>query len=198
MDSASLNSVKAPDAAEVIRRTTMGGICFPGRSGKDGGVQTESSISGIPFRGSEIMLFAMDGGGAKVHFDVQGVVGGCSAMYMPAAGMMLAVNRDHKGPAERAIVMSAKDKATVISTLKLDLRQEFAGQYKGSEDLEGMAAKLKYRGIHFVVMEFPSDYSYAIPAGCAHFSATLGLVESSAWHPVLKFCQDLEVVATAE
>ena len=168
----------------------MGELCFPRRGNHHQcGTLTGSEADGVAWSGSECMLFAKDGGMTNPHVDVQSVPGGTGRIiHMPAAGVIRKVNRgDTRGPAKQAIVVHADDMLTVIETLKINTNKESTSQYGGpSRTLPEFARVLKSNGIRFVVMNFPSECSYALPARCAHVFVTIGLVESSAWHPVYK------------
>lgn len=121
----------------------------------------------------------------KLHLDTFAV--GSKHMYLPAAGTIRAVRRDHEGPTKRAIVVCARDKEKVASKFRLDVRKLPNFQYTGKKvDLEGLATLLRAEEIRFVVMEFPSECSYILPSGCAHMFVTLGLFESSTWFTSLK------------
>lgn len=113
-------------------------------------------------------------------------------MHMPAAGVIRKVNRRAtKGPAKQAIVVHADDMSSVMKTLQIDTGKESTSQYRGqTRTLLEFARVLKGAGIRFVVVDFPASCSYALPAECAHVFITIGLVESSAWHPVFKKTMD--------
>ena len=185
-------TMKHDDTTAMIRDgTTMGQLCFPRRNKKHkGGTFTGEYADGVTWSGSECMLFAKDGGMTKPHIDVQSVPGGKTGdiMHMPAAGVIRRVNhQDTPGPAKQAIVVHPDDMSKVIETLKIDTRKESTAQYGGRlTTLPQFAQKLREAGIRFVAMDFPARCSYALPARCAHVFITLGLVESSAWHPVFK------------
>ncbi|CAN0479499.1 unnamed protein product, partial [Hapterophycus canaliculatus] len=106
---------------------------------------------------------------------------------VPAAGTMWSVNRDHVGPAERAVVMCSHDKERVIQALRLNKHEHNCMLPGTVASLEGLVPVLKAHGMRFVVMEFPPSCSYIIPSGCAHMFVTLGLKETCAWHPSLNF-----------
>lgn len=181
-------TLKNDAVTRMIREgTRMGELCFPRRGKHRGGSLTGNSADGVAWGGSECMLFAKDGGMTNPHVDVQSVPGGTGKIvHMPAAGIIRKVNHaDTQGPAKQAIVVHADDMSRVIETLKRDTGKESTSQYGGRlQTLPEFARVLRGAGIRFVVMNFPARCSYALPAKCAHVFTTIGLVESSAWHPV--------------
>lgn len=189
---AAYTSLKSEKAIEPVRNTRMGELCISARGGRRGGSETGIVTSGsVDWRGSEFVTFVQPKGGiTNCHLDLQAVTDGDELLYMPAAGTIQAINATHTGPVKRAIVICASDRENVIKMLELDLDNQATRQYKGGvKDLPGIAAILKANYIRFVVMEFPARCSYAIPLGCAHAFLSLGVVESSVWHPALKLGQ---------
>ncbi|CAN0099118.1 unnamed protein product [Ectocarpus sp. 12 AP-2014] len=183
--------------AMIREGTRMGELCFPRRGNHQRcGRLTGNSADGVAWSGSECMLFAKDGGMTNPHVDVQSVPGGTGTIiHMPAAGVIRRVNHaDAQGPVKQAIVVHADDMSRVIETLQINTGKESASQYGGPpRTLPEFARVLRNEGIRFVVINFPVRCSYALPARCAHAFVTIGLVESSAWHPVYK--QDMKCSA---
>lgn len=186
MDGNTYDSIATPKAVDLVRATRMGSLCNPTRGHLKGGSETVSATIGTKsWGGSEFTSFLMAAGTVtNTHIDMY--VAHDREFEVPAAGTMWSVDRDHVGPAKRAIVMCSHDKERVIQALRLNTTKTATCQYSGTiVSLEGLVPVLKARGIRFVVMEFPSSCSYIIPSGCAHMFVTLGLTETCAWHPSL-------------
>ncbi|CBN80317.1 conserved unknown protein [Ectocarpus siliculosus] len=176
--------------AMIREGTRMGELCFPRRGNHlQYGTLTGKEADGVAWSGSECMLFAKDGGMTNPHVDVQSVPGGTGRIiHMPAAGVIRRVNYvEENRPAKQAIVVHADDMSRVIETLKINTKKESASQYGGPpRTLPEFARVLKSKGIRFVVMNFPSRCSYALPARPsfmrAHELALRGLLHSNdAW-----------------
>lgn len=182
-------TLKNDEVTKMIRDTRIGQLCFPRRGASEGGKLVGVTADGVPFTGSECMLFAKHGGMTNPHVDVQRIPSGKTKelIKMPAAGIVRRVNNyGPDGPAKQAIVVHRGDVDTVIRALDLDLNKESTSQYSGAiKTLPNFAAKLRDAHVRFVVVNLPTRCSYALPARCAHVFITLGLVESMAWHPNL-------------
>ncbi|CAN0216779.1 unnamed protein product, partial [Ectocarpus fasciculatus] len=188
VDAVSYDSIKCREASELVRNTTMGGLCHSERKDARGGTLTgEMRVDGKAWSGSEVTAFAMTSCAVtNPHSDGQMVHG--KFFLLPAAGTMRSVNRRDVGPAKRAVVTCAHDMDKVVHVLKLDIRKTSSTQYKGPiVTLEGLARQLTEHGIRFVVINYPEHCSYAIPEKCGHMFVTERLVESCAWHPVFNF-----------
>lgn len=183
VDEVSYSSLESKTAIKMVRSTRMGGWCYPRRRGAEPGSQTQKRPG--TWGGSEFTSFAVNRGYiTNTHVDVFEADG--ERVYPPSVGILTAVNRNHVGPAKRAIVVCADDREAVVEALRLDLSERTFRQYSGPmKTLEGLASVLREKGLRFVVMEFPAGCSYILPAGCAHMFVTLGLIESVVWHPSL-------------
>jgi len=183
-------SMRSPKAIKILQRTRMMEMCSSsgkGRwSGRSGEQNSTIVIDKERWGGSEVTLWAMSKGIITLpHFDTHTVAG--TTFFAAAVGTMRPVRRDHIGPAKRGILVCAQDRLKVARMLKLDLHEMPQDQYRlGKLDLQGFAKILTEHKIKFVVMDFPPNCSYILPAGCAHMFETYGLVESSGWLPSLK------------
>lgn len=186
VDDDTYETVESKEARDLVQETSMGFLCFPKRRGSNGGSETVLQKNGSEsFGGSSVGTFLMsEGCVTDTHIDQYDVNG--NEIDVPAAATLWSVERTPPGPVKRAIVVCSADRDDVIRVLSLDIRKNATCQYAGPiECLEELGAKLKEHKIRFVVVDFPPDCSYIIPPGCAHMFVTLGLVESSVWHPSL-------------
>ena len=185
VDKTSRHSIHCEKGIGLVRQTRMADLCYSIRPGGVlQGTQTGTTTTpdGSRFAGSEFTCWTMpDGSVTSSHIDTY------NNFDVPAAGTLTAVDRRYCGLAKRAIVMSSRDRERVVASLGLDTSKSPALQYRGKiRCLESLAAKLQKEGIRFAVMEFPTNSSYLLPAGCGHMFVTFGLVESCTWHPSLR------------
>lgn len=110
VDGNTYDSIATQKAADLVRATRMGSLCYPARGRLKGGSETVSTtIGGKSWGGSEFTSFLMDAGTVtSTHIDMY--VAHDREFDVPAAGTMWSVNRDHVGPAKRAIVVCSYDK----------------------------------------------------------------------------------------
>lgn len=186
MDGNCRETMRSDEAMNLVRKTRMGGLCFPARARQPGGELVKAlSIDNKSWTGSECTAFAMVAGSVtNAHVDSQLVLG--EDLLLPAAGVMMSVNRKEDGAAKRAVVVCAHDMERAVAVLKLNTSYPSAAQHKGPDsDVDGLVGQLMENGIKFVVCDFPPDCSYALPPRCVHMFVTLRLVESCVWHPAL-------------
>lgn len=120
VDGNTYDSIATQKAVDLVRATRMGSLCYPTRGLLKGGSETVSTaISTRSWEGSEFTSFLMTAGAVtNTHIDMH--VAHDREFDVPAAGTMWSVNRDHVGPAKRAIVMCSHDKERVIQALRLN------------------------------------------------------------------------------
>lgn len=182
-----MDTIHCREALDLAQNTRMGELCYSRRHGVSGGSLIDPiTVEGKEWAGSEFTVFAMTPGSkTDAHIDGQMVHG--KHTLLPAAGIMLSVNRWETGPAKTAVIVSREHMDEVIRVLRLDILKPSSTQcplnHMGIDDV---VQTLKDDSITFAVVSFPQRCSYAIPRGCAHFFVTHHLVETVAWHPTVK------------
>lgn len=156
-------------------------MCISGQGVRKGSESTIVTRDGEGYSGSDVSSFAIKAGcHTPPHIDTSHIWGSEWTDAI-ACAIVSPVERTWTGPSKRAVVVSRRDRGTVIDLLGLDLAKNPVEQCRrpGIKALSDLIAVLGERGVGYVVVDFPRLCSYVIPSGCMHMFFTIGLTETT-------------------